>query len=73
MTATRMGQAGRRNSVHCGYFQTHGKGPQTFIGGVCQCKCLSKSDGQGHAAVHHKWSRLPTRAAQHPRGVLEPD
>ena len=39
---------------------------------MCQCECLSKGDGQGHPAVHHKWSRPPTRAAQHPRGVSEP-
>ena len=73
MTTTRTGQAGRRNSIHHGYLQTRGEGPQTFVRGVCQCKCLGKSDGQGHPAVCHKRSRPPTRTAQHPRGVLEPD
>ena len=48
-------------------------GTRALIRGVHQCKCLSEGDRQGHPDVHHKWSRLPTCAAQHPGGVFEPD
>ena len=40
---------------------------------MCQRECLSEGDGQGQPDVHHKWSHPPTRAAQHPGGVFEPD
>ena len=72
-TATQRGPDGQKRLPSSAISFQHAAQAHEHLSEVCaNVSVHGQGDGQGHPAVHHKWSRMTTGPAKHTRGVSQP-